>query len=164
MTHSAAVLDPSASACRQRLANWTHTWKMNMLRFLICLPAVIFGWSLAQAQLIIANPSVKVSDVSKGDIKDAFTGDSSTIDGSCVTPILLKSGPTQDRFLRVYIGRSEAAFMTSWRTLVFSGQATMPRSVDSEAAAVAFVAKTPGAIGYIDKNTPHEGVKVLADK
>jgi hypothetical protein len=37
----------------------------------------------------------------------------------------------------------------------------MPRTLDSEAAVVDFVAHTPGAIGYINRTTPHEGVKTL---
>lgn len=37
----------------------------------------------------------------------------------------------------------------------------MPKSLDSEAAVVEFVAHTPGAIGYVNKTTAHEGVKVL---
>ena len=116
------------------------------------------------AQLIIANLSVRSGNVSRSDIKDVFTGDSRSINDARVTPILLKSGATKDRFLSTYIGKSEAAFMANWRTLVYSGQAAMPKAFDSEAAVVEFVAKTPGAIGYIGKETPHEGVKVLADK
>ena len=137
---------------------------IQRLVILICLLSATLCATHAHAQLIIANPSVKSANVSKSDIKEVFTGDSSTVGGSRVTPILLKSGPAKDRFLSTYIGKSEAAFMASWRTLVFSGQATMPKSFDSEAAVVEFVAKTPGAIGYIGKETPHEGVKVLADK
>jgi hypothetical protein len=38
----------------------------------------------------------------------------------------------------------------------------MPKSLDSEAAMVEYVARNAGAIGYISKATPHEGVKVLA--
>jgi ABC-type phosphate transport system substrate-binding protein len=38
----------------------------------------------------------------------------------------------------------------------------MPKSLDSEAAVVDYVAHNPGAIGYISKATPHDGVKVLA--
>jgi hypothetical protein len=40
----------------------------------------------------------------------------------------------------------------------------MPKSVESDAAAVDFVSHNAGAIGYISKATPHEGVKVLAVK
>ncbi len=118
----------------------------------------------AHAQLVIANPSVKASDASKGDIKDVFTGGSSSLGGSHVTPVLLKTGAANDEFLSAYIGKSETAFMASWRSLVFSGQATMPKSVDSDAAVVEYVAKTPGTVGYIGKTSPHEGTKVLAGK
>ena len=60
------------------------------------------------------------------------------------------------------MGKADAAYRAGWCSLVFSGQATMPKSLDDDAAAVAFIAHNPGTIGYIDKASPHEGVKVLA--
>ena len=136
-----------------------------MKHFLAVL--IVFGSLLlaakAQAQaVVIANPSVKSADISKSDLRDVFTGAASSLkDGSHVTPILLKGGPAHDAFLAAFIGKSDTAFRASWRSLVFSGQATMPKSVDSEAAMVDFVAHNPGAIGYIGKSTPHDGVKTL---
>ena len=118
----------------------------------------------AQAQLVIANPNVKASDASKADVKDVFTGGSSSLGGTHVTPVLLKAGAANDAFLAAYVGKADAPFRASWRSLVFSGQATMPKSVDSDAAMVEYVAKTPGAVGYIGKDSPHDGVKVLAGK
>jgi hypothetical protein len=79
-----------------------------------------------------------------------------------VTPVLLKTGSAHDEFLSAYIGKNDTAFRAGWRSLVFSGQAAMPKSLDSEAAVVEYVAHNAGAIGYIGKATPHEGVKVLA--
>ena len=122
---------------------------------------VLAGYAHAQA-IVIANPGVKASDVSKGDLKDVFTGGATSLNGSQVTPVLLKSGGTHDEFLAAYIGKNDTAFRAGWRSRVFSGQATMPKSLDSEAAVVEFVAHNAGAIGYISKATPHEGVKVLA--
>jgi ABC-type phosphate transport system substrate-binding protein len=114
------------------------------------------------AQLVIVNPSVKSADASKAELKDIFSGAASNLkDGSHVTPVLLKTGPANDEFLAAYIGKSDSAFRAGWRSLVFSGQATMPKSLDTDAAVVEFVAHTPGAIGYIAKSSPHEGVKVL---
>jgi ABC-type phosphate transport system substrate-binding protein len=119
----------------------------------------------AQAQaIVIANPSVKAAEVSKSELKDVFTGGSSSLGGSKVTPVLLKGGAANDEFLSAYVGKSDSAFMASWRSLVFSGQASMPKTVDSEAAMVAFVAQTPGAVGYVGKAAAHEGVKVLEVK
>jgi len=123
---------------------------------LLCQPA--------QAQVVvIANASVKSADVSGSDLRDVFTGASSTFkDGSRVAPVLLKQGATNDSFLSLYVGKSDTAFRASWRSLLFSGQGLMPRTLDSEAAVVEYVAHTPGAVGYISRSTPHEGVKVLA--
>jgi hypothetical protein len=131
--------------------------------FLLLAAGLIFA-NRAQAQaIVIANTSVKSADVSKADLKDVFTGAASSLkDGSHVIPVLLKSGAVHDEFLTEYIGKNDTAFRASWRSLVFSGQASMPKSLDSEAAVVEYVAHNAGAIGYISKATPHEGVKVLA--
>jgi ABC-type phosphate transport system substrate-binding protein len=137
-----------------------------MAKFLLVLN-VIFGSLVLVAEahaqvIVIANQSVKPSDISKNELRDVFIGAASGLkDGSLIAPILLKAGPTTNEFLAAYIGKSESAFRISWRSLVFSGQASMPKSLNSEAAVVEFVAHTPGAIGYINKATPHGRVKVL---
>jgi ABC-type phosphate transport system substrate-binding protein len=130
--------------------------------FLICGFLVLMAEVHAQV-IVIANPSVKSSDISKNDLRDVFIGATSSLkDRSLVTPILLKAGPATNEFLAAYVGKSDSAFRASWRSMVFSGQASMPKSLDSEAAVVEFVAHNPGAIGYISKAAPHNGVKVLA--
>jgi len=131
--------------------------------FLLGFCALVFVRQARSQVVVIANPSVKASDVSKADLKDVFTGAASSFkDGSHVTPVLLKSGAAHEEFLSAYIGKNDTAFRASWRSLVFSGQATMPKSLESEAAVVEYVAHNAGAVGYIGKATPHEGVKVLA--
>jgi ABC-type phosphate transport system substrate-binding protein len=138
--------------------------KMLFLMFLFVAAASAFS-NCARAQLVIANNGVKSSDVSKGDLRDVFTGNSSSFkDGSHVTPVLLKGGAANDEFLAAYVGKADGAFKASWRSLVFSGQASMPKTVESEAAMVEYVAQTPGAVGYVGKAAPHDGVKVLAVK
>jgi ABC-type phosphate transport system substrate-binding protein len=136
--------------------------KKLLFVFPIMAAALLFTAHAKAQAIVIANSSVKSADVSKGDLRDVFTGAASSLkDGSHVTPILLKQGAAHDEFLSTYIGKSDTAFRASWRSLVFSGQATMPKSLDSEAAVVDYVAHNAGAIGYVGKATPHEGVKVL---
>ena len=127
------------------------------------LAVTLLSTSEASTQLVvIANSGVKVAEVSKADLRDIFTGVSSSLDGAGqVTPVLLKPGPAHDDFLNLYVGKSEAAFRASWRSLLFSGQAVMPKTLDSDAAVIEYVAHTPGAIAYIGKSVPHEGVKIL---
>ena len=141
-----------------------NSMKWTNMRLLLCLCGVAMFWlgSSAQAQVVvIANPGVKLSEVSRSDLRDAFTGAISSFNGSSVVPVVLKQGSVHEEMLRLYIGKSDAAFRASWRSLVFSGQGVMPRSMDSDAAMVEYVARTPGAIGYIAKGAPHDGVKIL---
>jgi ABC-type phosphate transport system substrate-binding protein len=134
----------------------------KLLSIFLLVVAAAMGAHRVEAQVIvIANPGVQASDVSKSDLRDLFTGASADLKGSHVTPVLLKGGAVNDEFLSAYVGKADSVFRAGWRSLVFSGQASMPRSFDAEAALVDYVAHTPGAIGYIGKGTAHDGVKVL---
>jgi ABC-type phosphate transport system substrate-binding protein len=137
--------------------------KKTLFIFLVSVAASVLA-AHAQAQVvIIANSSIRDTTVPKADIRDVFTGASSNLkSGSHAVPVLLKSGSAHVEFLVLFIGRSDAFFQTNWKSLVFSGQASMPRTVDSEKAVVEYVETTPGAIGYILKTTPHDGVKTLS--
>ena len=138
---------------------------MKKLRFVILLLAAASIFAVhAQAQVIvIANPGVKATDISKNDLRDVFTGAATALPGGGnVVPILLKAGTVHEEFLQAYIGKNDTAYRAGWRSLVFSGQASMPKSLDTDTAVVEFVAHNAGAIGYIGKATTHEGVKVLA--
>ena len=135
--------------------------KKLLCSLLLAASASIFVVQAKAQVIVIANPGVKASEVSKNDLKDVFTGASTTLGGASVVPILLKAGTAHEEFLQAYIGKNDTAYRAGWRSLVFSGQATMPKSVDGDAAVVEFVAHNNGAIGYISKSSPHDGVKVL---
>ena len=140
---------------------------MKKLLFVILLLAAASVLAAhVQAQVIvIANPGVKATEISKSDLRDVFTGAATALPGGGnVVPILLKAGTVHEEFLQVYIGKNDTAYRAGWRNLVFSGQASMPKSLDTDAAVVEFVAHNTGAIGYISKASPHEGVKVLTVK
>ena len=138
--------------------------KKLLYAFLLAASASIFVVQAKAQVIVIANNSVKANEVSKNDLKDVFTGASTSIGGGNVVPILLKAGTAHEEFLQAYIGKNDAAYRAGWRSLVFSGQGTMPKSLEGDAAVVEFVAHNAGAIGYIGKASPHEGVKVLAVK
>jgi ABC-type phosphate transport system substrate-binding protein len=129
--------------------------------------AVVWFFSVhveAQA-VVIANPSVKSDEITKNELRDVFTGETKNLkDGSHVVPVLLQQGPTHTEFLADYVHVPDTMLRQDWRRLMFAGQAIQPKTFDDEAAVVAYVAHTPGAIGYIGKGTAHEGVKVLIVK
>ncbi|MFZ0772207.1 MAG: hypothetical protein WCA49_24960 [Candidatus Sulfotelmatobacter sp.] len=135
-----------------------------------CLSILFFGAVLscvlanAQDIVVIANNGVKVTGASSDDIRSVFTGDKTSLGGVPVIPVTPKSGPVYEAFLKAYIGKGDAAYRTGWRSLVFTGQGSMPKTVDSEAAMLEYVAATPGAIGYVSKVTEHDKVKTLEIK
>ncbi|KAA6464815.1 hypothetical protein DYQ86_02335 [Acidobacteria bacterium AB60] len=132
-----------------------------LFAFLLAVASVFSVRGSAQV-IVIANPSVKSGEVTKDTLRDVFSGNASSLkDGSRVVPVLLKDGPTHQAFLAEFVGKSDSAFKAGWRSLVFSGQGSMPKSVESDAAMVEFVAHNPGAVGYIDKSSPHDGAKTL---
>jgi len=77
-----------------------------------------------------------------------------------ILPVLQKQGVVNSGFLNLDVGKSDSAFRASWRGILFSGQGAMPRTLESDTA-VEYVAHTAGAIGYVGKTAPHEGVKTL---
>jgi hypothetical protein len=138
--------------------------KKLLYAILLVTSASIFIVQAKAQVIVIANSSVKVSDVSKSDLVDVFTGASTSLKGSHVVPVLLMESVHHEQFLREYIGKSSGPFMSGWRSLLLSGQAVMPKTLPNDAAVAEFVKNNQGAIGYVGDSTPHDGVKVLAVK
>jgi ABC-type phosphate transport system substrate-binding protein len=122
--------------------------------------------SAAAADLkIVANPSVGVSSVSADELKGVFLATKTSVsDGSHVEPVLTKGGPIHESFIKEYLGKTDAALQTYYRSLVFTGKASMPKTVGADAEVVAYVAKTKGAIGYVGAGAGTAGVKTLEVK
>ena len=113
--------------------------------------------------LIVVNKKVAVSEISSAQLRDIFTGATSRLDDRTrAVPVLLKGGPAHEVFLRKHVGEQPEEFRTRWRKAVFTGQGSMPKEFDSEAALLEYVARTPGAIGYVSRVNGDGSVKVLA--
>jgi ABC-type phosphate transport system substrate-binding protein len=81
-----------------------------------------------------------------------------------VEPVLEKDGAAHEAFLKEYIGKTDMALETYYRSLVFTGKASMPKTLAADAEVVAYVAKTKGAIGYVSAGAATAGVKTLEVK
>jgi|SRR5579864_490667 len=126
--------------------------------------AVLFGSvsALAGDLKVIANPSVQADSITVADLRSIFLEDKKSLNSSRVEPVLARSGTAHEAFLKEYVGKSDSELRTYYRTLVFTGASAMPKFLDSDADIVTYVAKTKGAIGYVDSDLPTEGVKVLS--
>jgi hypothetical protein len=137
---------------------------MKRLRFIAMFAAIALfvSWRAYAGDVkIIANNSVSASSISAGDVKDVFLLDKDSLGGSHVDPVLSKGGPAHEAFLKDYLSKNDAALQAFYRSLVFTGKASMPKSFATDAEVVAYVAKTKGAIAYVGAGATTDGVKVL---
>lgn len=141
---------------------------MNRMKHAWILAALIIAASAnlwAGSVKVIANTSVEAGSISAQDLRDVFLETRSTLaDGSHVQPVLAKAGAAHEAFLKEYLGKSDTALQTYYRSLAFSGKGTMPKALGSDAEVVAYVAKTKGAVGYVSADASTAGVKVLTVK
>jgi hypothetical protein len=127
---------------------------------------VLFGAAAHGADIkIIANESVTATSVSAEELKGIFLATKTSLsDGSHVVPVLEKGGPVHEAFLKEYLSKSDSALETYYRSLVFTGKASMPKTLGADAEVVAYVTKTKGAVGYVAADAATDGVKVLEVK
>lgn len=140
---------------------------MRYYKFSLIAGVMLAGClSAAAADIkVIANPGVSVSSVSSEELKAIFLATKTSLgDGSHVEPVLEKGGPAHEGFVKEYLGKTDAALQTYYRSLVFTGKGSMPKTLSGDAEVVAYVAKTKGAIGYVAAGASTAGVKTLEVK
>lgn len=136
--------------------------RIPLLTGLISLLA--FAAPAMAEETVIVNGASPVADLSEDDLKDYYLGKKANWpDGSKVVVVVLKDGPSHEKLMGK-LGKSSSQFSTGWKKLVFTGKGAMPEQVGSEDELVAFVAKTPGAIGYADAGKVKDGVKAVPVK
>ena len=136
------------------------------ITFLISLFAMAIGSTstVSAEETVFVNGASAIAGISDDDLKDYYLGKkASWPDGSKVTVVVLKDGASHENLMKK-LGKSTSQFSTSWKKLVFTGKGSMPEQVGSEDELVAYVAKTPGAIGYADAGKAKDGVKAIPVK
>lgn len=136
--------------------------KFSIILFISIL---IYTGSAIAEPTIIVNESMPVNELSKNDVKQIFIGKKRNWEnGDSIIPVILKAGETHKTFLMKFLHKSEAQFKTYWKKLVFTGRGQAPQEFKTESELVEYVAKTKGAIGYIDSASLQEGVKQISIK
>lgn len=136
---------------------------LHALALALAATVVLAAMPAGAGVTIIAHPSVAASSVTADELQAMFTGKTTTwSDGAAANPAVLAEGPVLEEFLKDYVKKSAAQFGTFWKKAVFSGTGTPPEELKTEADLVAFVARTPGAIGFVAAGTATGGAKVIA--
>ena len=124
---------------------------------------LVCATAAAQDVVLVANQSVPISEIKAADLRAIFLGTKTRFaDGTRAVPVILKGGAVHEVFLKKHIGQDPEAFRAQWRKAVFTGEGAMPKTCDSEAALLEYVAATPGAVGYVSRIPPQDRVKAIA--
>ena len=112
----------------------------------------------AQAEIVVVvNPANQASRMFSEQAAQFFLGKSNQF-----TPVDQgKESAIRRDFYQKIAGKSLAQVEGVWAKIEFSGKGTMPKSYASDAAVKKAVAADPTAIGYIDKASVDDSVKVL---
>ncbi len=82
------------------------------------------------------------------------------------TPIIpvdqAPSSPVRATFNKVIHAKPASAIASYWQQQIFAGRDVPPAEKEGDAAVLAFVKATPGAIGYVSAGGATDGVKVLS--
>ena len=116
----------------------------------------------AASVVVIVNPKMDIDQISSRELKSVFLQETNVLsNGSHIEPVLGKSGPAHEAFLKQYLGETDNRLQKYYQGLVFTGKSSMPKVFKSDSEIVAYVAKTRGAIGYVSGQTSAEGVKTV---
>lgn len=142
-----------------------------MLKKVLLALALIIGCSaersVAEIEItIIANTSVTETTLSGKKLEDIFLGKVvQWSDNAAIHVVTVKDQKIHQAFLDQYLKRSESQWNTYWKRLIFTGTGTPPEQAETQQALLDYVAKTKGAIGYIETETLSiDTIKILEVK
>lgn len=136
------------------------------LRLLLFLAILLAGSSLAAARawaddtlVVIGHPDLRVASMTRAEVVNIFMGRFRKLPSGSQA-LVMDSDTLKAAFYARLVNKTLAEINAYWARLTFSGQTTPPRQVTA-AQVLEIVARTPGAIGYIESRHVDERVKVL---
>jgi hypothetical protein len=113
---------------------------------------------------VIVHPSNPLHAVERGFVADAFLKKVTRWEnGRSINAVdLRQDNPVRHRFTREVLKRSLGAVRSYWQQRIFSGRDVPPPELESDELVVAFVAKYPGALGYVSGAAKLAGAREVA--
>ena len=140
--------------------------KRHSLALLFLLACAAAAPARAAGFRVVANPSVSVATISAAELSRLFLKQTAAWpDGQRVVVVdQERTASVRNVFSQAVHRRDADAIAAYWQTMVFSGRNTPPAVKGSDAAVLALVRTTPGAVGYVSESVQLEGVKPLVVK
>jgi ABC-type phosphate transport system substrate-binding protein len=113
---------------------------------------------------IIVNPANPTASLDRKFLAEAFLKKTTRWpDGEFIRPVdLAPNAAARQRFTEDALNRSVAAVKSYWQQQIFAGRSVPPAELNGEEEAVKYVARYPGAMGYVGATGELAGVKVVS--
>lgn len=141
---------------------------MKNKSILIILSSVLL--SLSPLSLIAANnivvvvhPGNSIKTMTQDEIKRIYLGKNKLFkNGLSVAPVDAEKGSLKRKeFYKKVVGKSPSQVSSYWSRLIFTGKGAPPRVIDSEAEILAWVESHADSIGYVNKDSVTDTVKIV---
>lgn len=119
------------------------------------------AWGQADSGVVVVGHAA-LPRIDAALVQRLFTGRAIEVGVQLATPVHLRGGhPLRQRFLAGFLQTDEDRYRAYWTVRRHVGKGAPPREVDSVAELLEFVARTPGALGYVDVSDTRPGVNVI---
>jgi len=130
---------------------------MNRTKLLLALAATLLAVSASAEIVVVVNPANPASRMFSAQAAQFFLGKSNQF-----TPVdQARDAPIRREFYEKAASKSLAEVEGIWAKLEFSGRGSAPKTYATDAAVKKAVAADTSAIGYINKSSVDDSVKVL---
>lgn len=135
---------------------------MRPLRPLLLLAALLASSPCLAEILIVTSSRSAPIELTREQAEKLYLGRSTTLsDGTPVSLVDLPNGPVRDEFYLKLTGKNPWQIQAYWSRLVFTGRAFPPKEARTLAEARQWLTDTPNLIGYLDRNEPTQGLRIL---
>ncbi len=123
-----------------------------LLGFILSLAPGLSSQAEAEPVVVIVNPSTRLSNISKRDLKKVFLGKTGEINGTAVTTVKSKGEATYGKFRKKVLGFSKKKEKTYWLKEIMRGRVRVVKQVDSDQAVAEKVSSDSSGIGIVSKS------------
>lgn len=134
-----------------------------MKTFLIALLLCVLIPEVRAEILVIGHVKNSVETLTAKQVQDIYLGRSRILpNGKFALPIDQPS-PLRAEFYEKLTGRPVEQINAYWARIMFTGQASPPQQLPGDEAVMQTVRENEGAIGYIDKTSIDQTVRILLE-
>lgn len=133
------------------------------MKKVLWVPLAFWTMSVTAEVAVIVHPS-NTASLNPEAIAQIYLGRSKSFpDGKAALPLGQPEGSkTTEQFNQKVLNKSGSQIKAYWSKLVFTGKGTPPKEINSDAEVLDLVSQNPSVIGYVDKASVTDKVKVLA--